>query len=92
MSIDRVNLVGNKIYVLILINIKTHPYIHVQRDNIFPYYIRTRGVLFCVEDFSHATDDRYQTRGRHNATCTTLPHSSSSGTHHAHARGESSLC
>ena len=48
--------------------------------------------MFCVGIFAHTTDDRNQTTcGQHNATCTTLPHSSSR-IHHVRARGVSSLC
>ena len=43
------------------------------------------------ENFAHLTDARHQTTcGKHNATCTTLPHSSSR-MHHVRARGGSSL-
>ena len=81
MSIDRANLGGNigTFLRVMYIPIPTHPYIYVH--------------MFCVGDFAHNTDDRHQTiRGQHNATCTTLPHSSSGRIHHVHARGESSLC
>ena len=60
MSIDRANFVGNIGTFLIIIDILTHPYIYVQIGSIFPYYL-IKGVLFCVGDFAHATDDRYQT-------------------------------
>ena len=62
MPIDRANLVGNIETFLIVIDMQTRPYIRVQRGSIFPYYfVLTRGVLFCVGDFAHATDDRHQT-------------------------------
>ena len=79
MSIDRANLSGNIGTDLIVIYIPNHPYIYVH--------------MFCVEDIAHSTDGRHQTTwGQHNATFTTLPHSSSSRIHHVRARGESSLC
>ena len=52
MSIDRVNVVGNIIYVLIVINMQTHPYIYVQRGNIFSVlHMYQRGIVLCRSFF-----------------------------------------
>ena len=70
---------GNVVTFLIVTYIQTNPCIYVH-------------MLF-VGDCAHTTDDRHQTIwGKHNATCTTLPHSGSSRMHHVRALGESSLC
>ena len=89
MSIAHSTLGGNIGNFVIVIYIPTHPYIEFHIGSIFTY---TPGVMFCVGNFANTTDDRHQTtRGEHDATCTTLPHSSSR-IHHVRARGVSSLC
>ena len=57
-SIDRANLGGNIGAFLIAIYIPTHPYVQVHRGSIFTYM---PGVMLCVGDFAHTTDDRHQT-------------------------------
>ena len=61
MPIDRANLGGNIGNFLMVIYVRTHPYIYVQVDSVFTYQVHNRGVMLWVGDFAHTTDDRDQT-------------------------------
>ena len=84
MSIDRVNLVGNIRYVLML-KISTKPILKfTSKEAIFV----PEGYRFVSEIFLMPQ----MTGTKHEDGTTLRVQLSSSGTHHAHARGESSLC
>ena len=71
MSINRDNLGGDIITVLIVINIQTHPYIYVQRGSIFPYYI-PEGYCFVSEIL--LTPQMTGTKHEHSTTLRVQPY------------------